>query len=201
MSSEEYRPIIFAQREDRNREFKQSFPWIRSSHGNTMAKVTKTILAMSNLRDGGHIVIGVEEDPSGGGTYTPVGMQNNHLSSFSYENMADFVRAYAEPYVRFDIDVVDLNGKAFLVIAVAGFGGTPVICKKSYGNVLSEGTIYVRSRSGRPRSEPVSNYADMRELIDLAVESGVREFLETQSRISRSMPNDQELFDQQMGDF
>jgi predicted HTH transcriptional regulator len=63
MSQEEYRSIIYAGSEDRNREYKRSFPWERSSHGTAMAKVTKSILAMSNVRDGGHIVIGVEEDP------------------------------------------------------------------------------------------------------------------------------------------
>ena len=55
--SEEYRAIIYAGSEDRNREYKQSFPWERNTHGGTMAKVTRTILAMSNLRDGQGLVL------------------------------------------------------------------------------------------------------------------------------------------------
>jgi uncharacterized protein (DUF849 family) len=76
--SEEYRMIIYAGREDRSREYKQSFPWQRRGHGDTMAKIARTILAMSNLRDGGHIVVGVED-----GTYLPKGMQAKHLSTVS----------------------------------------------------------------------------------------------------------------------
>lgn len=202
MSEEEYRTIIFAGREDRNREYKRSFPWkAGKAHGETRAKVTKSILAMSNLRDGGHIVIGVEEASESGLDYTPAGMQDDHLQTFSYDKVADFVRNYADPYVTFDLDIVTLDGLDYVVIAVAGFEESPVICKKSYGDILSEGTIYVRSKSGRPRSEPVTIYPDTRELLDLAIERGIRRFLEMQARVGAIEAADKERFEHQLEDF
>jgi len=129
MSQEEYQSIIYAGSEDRNREYKESFPWDRRTHGETMAKVTKTILAMSNLRDGGHIVIGVNE----GTSYQSVGMQDDHLVTFSYDAIADFVRNYADPYARFALDVVTLDELNFIVIAVSGFDEFPVVCNPLSG--------------------------------------------------------------------
>lgn len=133
-----------------------------------MAKVAKTILAMSNLRDGGHIVIGVEQTSDT--QFTPTDMSDDHFETFSYDILADFVRNYADPYALFALEGVLIDNKKFVVIAVKGFDEFPVICKDNYAEILSNGTIYVRSRSGRPRSEPISNYADMRELADWAIE-------------------------------
>jgi len=198
---ENYRPIIFAGREDRNREYKQSFPWNRRSHGETMAKVTKTILAMGNLGDGGHIVIGVNQVPGEGLQFEPVGIQDDHMQTFSYDDVATFVGKYAAPYASFTLDVVTLDEMAFVVITVAGFDEFPVICKSNYGQVLSAPVIYVRPRGGCPRSEPISDYVDMRELLDLAVERGVRRFLQMQARVVSPSPSDEERFEQQLGDF
>jgi predicted HTH transcriptional regulator len=133
MDTTESRTLVYAGREERNREYKASFPWDRNTAGETMARVTKSILALSNLRDGGHIVIGV--DPA-------------HLGTFSFDNAADFVRNYAEPYARFSLEIVPLDGKKFVVLSVEGFDEYPVICKKSFGNVLAEGIMYVRPLGG-----------------------------------------------------
>lgn len=200
MNPEGYRPIIFAGREDRNREYKQSFSWDRSNRP-TMAKVTKTILAMSNLRDGGHIVIGVNEVSGIDVQFEAVGVQDDHLQTFSHDKVADFVRDYADPYVSFAVEYVQLDGMAFVVIAIAGFDEFPVICKKSYAEILSGATIYVRPRGGRPRSEPISNYSDLRELLDLATERGVRRFLQTQARANVSDLTDSQRFEEQLRDF
>jgi predicted HTH transcriptional regulator len=197
LSKEEYRSIIYAGSEDRNREYKESFPWDKKSHGDTMARVTKTMLAMSNLRDGGHIVIGVEE----GTPCRPVGMQDEHRGTFSYDVVADFIQKHANPHIRFTLDLVNLDGMNFIVIAVSGFDEFPVICRASYGDVLAEGTVYTRPQGGRPRSAPISNYADMRELLDIAVERGVRRFLELRARVGLAGPADAELFKQELGDF
>jgi predicted HTH transcriptional regulator len=201
MNQEEYRQIIYAGSEERNREYKQSFPWVRSSHGRSMAKVAKSILAMSNLSDGGHIVIGVQEVSEMEGRYELVGVQSEHLETYSSDTIADFVRSYADPYAKLDSSVVSFEGLDFVVISVSSFDETPVICKRSYANILSEGVIYIRSRSGRPRSEPVTLYADMRKLMDLAVDRGVQSFLRRQSRIGAYETDDTEEFDKQLEDF
>lgn len=197
--SGEWTSIINAGSEDRNREFKTSFPWDRNTDGETMAKVTKSILAMSNLRDGGHIVVGVEEDENGRGV--PRGVLPEHLMTYSYDLMADFVRQYAEPYARFNLDVVEDSGRSFVVVSIVGFDEIPVVCRKSYGDVLSEGLVYVRPRSGRPRSERVTSYVDMRELLDLAGEKRLRRYLEITSVAEQGSDADRELFERQLGGF
>jgi len=195
----EWCSIIYANSEDRNREYKASFPWERSTDGKTMAKVTKTILAMSNLRDGGHIVIGVDELPNG--EYKPTGMQKSHLATYSYDIIADFVKEYAEPAAEFHFDIVRVSGMSFVILSVSGFLDVPVICRKSYSDILSESVVYVRPRSGRPRSAPLTNYVDMRELLDLATQRGVKRYLEAMARVYPASNNDQRLFEQELEGF
>lgn len=198
---EEYRALIYAGSEDRNREYKSSFLWDRKKNGETLAKVTKSMLAMSNLRDGGHIIIGVEETGPPAQPFIERGMLEDHISTFSFDSIADFVRNYAEPPIEFNVELVNDDGKDFVIIAVKGFDEHPVICKKNYGNVLSEGIVYFRSRSGRPRSEPLRAYSDMRELMDLAVERGVRRFLALQARVMPGGIDGEEQFEQQQQEF
>ncbi len=195
----EWSALINAGSEDRNREFKESFPWDRRTHGETMAKVTKSLLAMGNLRDGGHIVIGVEEGTSG--RYTAAGVQSAHLRTYTPDLVADFVRRYAEPYVRFSYEVVADGGRDYVVLAVVGFDEVPVICRADYGTALHQGRVYVRPLSGRPRSEEVRDYVDMRELMDLAAERRLRRYLEIVSVAESSAARDQELFDRQLEGF
>lgn len=202
MESNDDRLIVFAGREDVNREYKASFPWCRKTNGPTLAKVVKTILAMSNLRDGGNIVIGVEEQD---GKFKETGVDLDHIATFAHDNIADFVREYAEPYARIEVQTRDYPEGHFVLIRVEGFHEVPVICRKSYDNILVEGSVYVRSLTGRPSSVRISRYVDMQELLDLAVERGVRRYLQKQARLSAevsqaSILSDRELFERQLGD-
>ena len=62
MSEKEIADIIEYPNEERHLEFKGSVSW----NGEIRAKITKSIIAFANLKDGGWIVIGKEEqtDPS-----------------------------------------------------------------------------------------------------------------------------------------
>src|ERR1019366_1316467 len=70
--------------------------------------------------------------------------------------------------------------KHMLVIAIHEFSDVPVICKRSLadGNkmILRDGAIYVRSNR-KPESREVANYDEMRELLDIATDRGVRRFV------------------------
>ncbi len=65
-----------------------------------------------------------------------------------------------------------------MVITVAAFERTPVICGKDGGvqNELQRGTIYYRSKTGRPKSARVGNANDMRDIIERAVIQTMRHF-------------------------
>jgi len=192
----EWSVIINAGSEDRNREFKASFPWDRATHGSTMARVTKSILAMSNLRDGGHVIVGVEEDASGRGL--PAGIRDADKRTYTYDLVADFVRQYAEPYAQFNLDFVVDGGKSFVILSIAGFDEVPVVCRKNFDGVLAEGRVYVRPQSGRPRSEAVTSYVDMRELMDIGAERKLKQYLEIISATQSPTDEDRRRFEHQL---
>lgn len=196
MKPDDFR-IMLANGEDRNHEFKASFPWRKKVAGDTMARVTKTILAMSNMRDGGSIVIGVAEPTPGTTVWRQTGVSPDDLETFSFDAVADFVRMYAEPYATFNLDIFEFESLKYVEIAVVGFRELPVICRDNYGSILSQSAVYVRPQSGRPRSEPVSNFSDMRELLDFAVEQGIARFLRMQIVSRHARQTDEQQFREQ----
>lgn len=75
--------LILWPREERHLEFKRSMDWADPA---TKAKLTKSVLAMANLRDGGHIVLGVERQRDD--SYLPIGVQAEHLDSFVQDQLS-----------------------------------------------------------------------------------------------------------------
>lgn len=63
--------------EARGLEFKESVNW---GEIDERLHLIRTFMAMSNLRDGGAVVIGVRENNDG--TYRPEGMEERHYDSF-----------------------------------------------------------------------------------------------------------------------
>ena len=106
----------------------------------------------------------------------------------------------------FDLEEKLYNGNSFIVLLVEEFADVPVICKRPYGSVLREGACYVRTRR-KPETTEIPTQADMRDLLDLAIEKGVRRFLERAERVGLTAPqavdppaSEQERFDEQLGD-
>ncbi len=139
-------------------EFKQAMSWDTS--------LVKDVLAMANIADGGRIVIGIED-----GTFARQGLSAAQLATFQPDQMKDLAGQYADPFVEFSVSKAsDRAGKQFVIIAVAPFSLSPVICKKDGGSKqeLRKGEIYFRSKTRRPCSERISNSSEMRELLDRA---------------------------------
>nr|WP_281378114.1 ATP-binding protein [Martelella radicis] len=136
--------------------------------------LVKDILAMANVQDGGRIVIGIED-----GTLTRQGVSQEQLDSFSPDTMMDRVGLFADPHVSFSIDKLpDATGLHFVIISVAAFDRTPVICSRDGGakNELKRGAMYYRSKTGRPKSARVDNANDMRDIIERAAIQTMRHF-------------------------
>jgi hypothetical protein len=55
---------------------------------------------MANRRDGGVVIIGVDETGSG---LIPVGLNTADLSTWQYDDVADSLAAYADPSVSFEL--------------------------------------------------------------------------------------------------
>jgi len=123
----------------------------------------KGILAMSNIRDGGYIIVGVRqlEDDS----FKREGINDDVKKSFKFDDMKDKLAPFTDPHVEFTVEIVkDRENKEYAVIRIFQFNEIPVICCKTQYD-LKEGVIYYRSQKGKVSSAPVSNSFDMRDMI------------------------------------
>ena len=188
--------------ERRHLEYKESFDW--KSQADVRAAVIRTILAMANTPDGGVIVIGVREDKRNQ-TFVPEGVRPEHLGRFTRDGVKAKVDEYADPYVDMQVDLVDHEGNTFVVIQVRPFDREPVICKREQGPHLLRGALYTRP-PGTVESVPVRTHAEMRDIVDRAVELRL---LPEMARIRSVCPAesgettdpDRQAFDDQLGPF
>lgn len=149
----------------------------RRTDRHLFAKVTRAALSMGNLRDGGHVIVGVEDgDPR---AMLP-GLGAADLSSWlAYDDVARKLAEYADPPLRFDIAAIDLSsGARVAVIEVFEFSDAPHLCAKDYPEVLRKGALYVRPRKV-PETSEVASLVEMRDVIQLATEKALRAYIET----------------------
>ncbi len=171
VSGEEIGFYIQQGKEERYLEYKGSMLWNRDD---TKVKIAQAMMAMSNLRNGGVIVVGMKETKRG--VWVPDTMTDEQVSSFTQDDIAQWVNDYAVPAVRFTVEPFLLDTNKFVIIKVREFDTFPTICRKPKPlggrEVLKKGAIYYRSNS-KNESAPISSDEDMRELIGLAVNKGV----------------------------
>jgi len=186
--------------EERYLEFKRSIKW----DGDIRAKITKSIMALANLRDGGFIVIGKEEQQDR--SFKLVGMMQEDFDSFDEDDVKAYVYARTEPPVSFKVLKEEYDNKKFIVIEVKEFDDIPIVCKKDYDDVLHAGNIYVRSK-GKPESIAIPSDTEMRELIEIAVDKGVSKYVQRLQRTGIWAPkeeapraDDEEEFKKQRAD-
>lgn len=200
MNEQDLLDLISLGKEGRNLEYKRSMPW---DSADFKAKITKSVLAMANLRDGGVIVIGMDEDPSG--NFNDDGMKDEDFDTYTEDILSEHFSNYADPFVEISVRKKEReeDGKKFVFILVKEFEEIPVICKKSgpTGSNLFKGRMYCRSRRKNETVE-VPSQTEMREIIELAVEKMVRKYLRVMpiSKI-QERPAASELFEKQLGDF
>lgn len=170
MTSPELMELIFHTREERNLEYKASMNWTAPE---TKANLAKSVMAMSNIPDGGAVVIGVEEL---GGFFQEEGMDDGDFRSFSQDDVMAHVNEFADPYVEVTVSPVELtdgSDKRFVVIQVREFEQLPVVCKKEGMERLRRGALFTRSRRKYETAE-VGSQSEMREILDLAVDKEIR---------------------------
>ena len=169
MDEEELEELLEGLIETPAKEFKGSCQW-------AVGTFVKDILAMSNERNGGRIIVGVEEcsDVS----FTRVGVQTAARDSYVPDLMKDQVGPFADPYVQFNVYFpTDRDGREYVVIEVLPFDEDPVICKKSHHDVC-EGRLYYRGKGRRPESSAVSNSSSLREILRRASAKKIRIYKE-----------------------
>lgn len=206
MTDLELEQLVAIGHELRGVEFKGPGP-LTDNH--LFAKLMRAILGMSNRRDGGYVIIGVDEVND---RPTPAGLSDAELATWTYDDLMDKAASYADPFVELDREVVLSNGKAFMVIIVHEFRDVPVLCRKDYPDplrpatpVLRQGACYVRSRR-KPETSEIPSQTEMRELLELATEKQLRKLtrlfvhlLSMQSLpASQASQTDESRFDKQL---
>ncbi len=181
-------------------EFKAPGQWDEKQ---LRASIVKAILAMANHRDGGRVIIGVAEGTEK--QLEPRGFNQSEISDWNHDGISGVVSGYADPHVEIKTEKFEFEGRFFLDILVKEFEEVPVICKKDYQNVLRAGACYVR-RKGKPESSEIPNQSEMRDLLSLAIEKGLRRFIEQANRAgirisSEPESKDTDKFSDQVKDF
>lgn len=168
------------------------------------AKIVRAVLGMANRRDGGKVVVGIEEGEAA--QLSLLGLSSEQLRTWEPDAVAGAIDPYADPFVTVSTARVSYEGLEYVVLKVSEFEEVPVLCKKDYPDVLRQGACYVRRR-GRIETSEIPTQAAMRDLIELATEKGIRKFLHQMRRAGvdlstiRTAADDVERFEQQRGDF
>jgi predicted HTH transcriptional regulator len=198
MTDEEFAQILALGHETRGIEFKGPGAL---SNGRLAAQVVRAVLGMANQRDGGLVIIGVENN---GGVLNPVGLSEVDLATWEYDLIADQIARYADPSVSFGREIKEYNNVRYVVLGIEEFSDIPVLCKRAYADILRDGACYVRSRR-KPETSETPTSADMRDLLELATEKRLQDYLAQLQRLGLIVlptmtPPSTEQFERQRSD-
>ncbi|MFJ6359238.1 AlbA family DNA-binding domain-containing protein [Pseudarthrobacter oxydans] len=174
LSNEELDAVLTVGHETRSVEFKSAGNLTDKAF---VALVARAALALANQRDGGNIVLGIDDrDPRGARN----GLDEIQLRDWkNLDAVADKLNRYADPPLTLRIEGRQHpNGNPVVIIEVSEFSEIPSLCMKDFGNTLALGQLYTRSLR-KPESSMYHTQNEMREVLDLATQKGVRRFMET----------------------
>lgn len=195
MTEAEIRSALKYGREQRPVEFKA--PGARSN-SRFEAKVIRAVLGMANLADGGTVLVGIQEEDKG---LVAKGLSPDDAATWQYDHFADKVAVFADPFVEFEMSFVSVDGAQLLSIDVEEFEEIPVLCRRDYADILQEGALYIRSLR-KPETVAVRSHADMRAVLELAVNKGVRRLVRRgrDAGLGSLGVSDEELFARELAD-
>jgi hypothetical protein len=202
MTADDLERIVLVGQETRTVEFKSAGAWTDPA---LRAQVIRSVLAMSNTRDGGLVIVGLREDLGRPGYHVPDPLTPEQRDSFHPDQLVPQVNRHAAPHVELTIMHHEIEGQGHIVaIVVREFRDIPTLCVKDIvgenGRVLaSQGRLLVRSRRTSETTE-VQSPEDLRELVELAVDKGLGAYFRRR-RIEEeaAAPTDEDAFRQQLG--
>jgi len=203
--------ILESPNESKSIEFKPSVPWPSNidtiQQNNKIQEIIKSILAMSNTRDGGKIILGIEKDGKEK-RYSLKGMSEGDLKTYDQDLIFEHVRNFGEPEPKFQVLNIEYNNKNFIVFAVQSFIFAPIICRNKRSlNQLENAVIYIRT--DKPETKRITELSEMREIIDLAIEKELdlfsvrmQRFFKTMSsvKVLKSTKTDENKFQEELKD-
>lgn len=170
--------------EQRHLEFKESV-----SDKGAIRKVVRAVAAMSNLREGGLVILGVEDK-----TTTLRGLPEADRAHWGDTDKArSTINAFVDPAVYLRAHTVG----SCVILDVDPFTRTPIIARLSKGeshqpNAIVEGALYYRS-SVTTSSAPISRLEDwneLRETLLIRTSEGVRRLDEESRRTQQRAQED-----------
>lgn len=186
MRTYDFESLVEGSEESQTLEYKERCTW-------NIKTFAKDILAMSNVQDGGFIVIGFEDE-----TLKRQGVSKKDLGTYNLEQMRDQMAFYADPFVSFTLyKPTGRDGKKYIVIRVFEFAEIPVVSRHDKYDI-KEGVIYYRTRRKRPASEPINNSYDIRDVLDRAVVK-LSAKRETQGYTVRLDETNKEYYEKELG--
>jgi hypothetical protein len=154
--------------EAKHLDYKSPMSWDEAK-----TKLLKHIIAMSNNRDGGMLVIGVAENTSTG-AHEPATLSEEQLATYDTTSVAEYVNAYVQPGVSLEVQREKFDGANVIIIKVAEFERTPNICvrdgpgddKNKNRPIFIAGDVLIRTEAAASRR--VQSADEMKQLLDLA---------------------------------
>ena len=143
----------------------------------------KHVIAMSNIRDGGRIVIGVGENATTK-AHEARGLSDEELHSFDPTKVAQYVNGFVQPGVKVGVARHEIEGKRVILLEVAEFDHTPNICVKAgpgASPLFKAGDVLIRTDA--PESRRIQTAEEMRELLRLALGKTTENLLRDMRRI------------------
>ena len=165
ISEEKIRELVRMGNENRNLDYKGAFSWDQPGN-DTKCELAKDVLAFANTRDGGVILIGVN-DKSG----DLEGLTEEQYTSFDQTKLNNFVEKYTDPRHTSRVHRMVVDGKRVVVIDVPEFSELPILCacdanssSNSSRLILRKAALYMRT--ARATSELIEDADAMRELLN-----------------------------------
>lgn len=174
LSNEEVQAAVEYGHETASLEFKRADTLKSKSY---VAMVARAAMALANSRDGGHILLGIDEkDPSGPSS----GVTAPQLAEWlNHDDVMAKLNTYADPPLSLHSEARLLrSGKPIVVIEVGEFDSIPILCNRDFPEKLILGELYTRSMA-KPESTRHLTQNELRVVLDLATQKQLRQFIAT----------------------
>lgn len=178
VTDDDLAPIVRTGHETPYLDYKAAGDW-RAWNRADKAELVRDMMALANSDMPGYVVIGVSELPDK--TFCFDGVSEEQAGSFDASSIADSVREFADPEVRFLIRKPHVDGRLYVVVRVAPFEAVPHICRRNSGDVLQQAAVYIRSEGAQTIKVPSAEY--MRRLTDRATQNSADAILSMVRRL------------------
>ena len=162
---ERIRELIQLGNENLNLDYKGAFSWDQANN-DQKCEIRKDVLAFSNARDGGVILVGVNDK-----TGVLEGLTEEQYASFDQTKFNRFIQKYTDPRHTSSIHRIIIDEKRVVVIDIPEFADVPILCARDANSSLNPSRLILRKaalykRTERATSEPIEDAEGMRELLN-----------------------------------